>query len=106
MHDEDSTPTQRPRAAPLGSLALAGLLALGAMAALPLASLAQDDGQVTVSTATDDLGTYLVGPDGRTLYYFTRDVTPGAERLHGRLPGSLAAAARSRTGRPSSQARA
>ncbi|CAN5857785.1 hypothetical protein BH23CHL8_BH23CHL8_21870 [soil metagenome] len=30
-----------------------------------------------MGTATDDLGTYLVGPDGRTLYYFTRDVTPG-----------------------------
>lgn len=59
----------------LGALALAGAIALGALAA-PAAVLAQDDA-VTVSTATDDLGTYLVGPDGRTLYYFTRDVAPG-----------------------------
>lgn len=27
----------------------------------------------TVSTATGDLGTYLVGPDGRTLYLFEQD---------------------------------
>lgn len=27
----------------------------------------------TVSTATGDLGTYLVGPDGRTLYLFVKD---------------------------------
>ena len=53
------------------------------MASLPLASLAQDDSQVTVSSATDDLGTYLVGPDGRTLYYFTRDVTPGSSACTG-----------------------
>jgi predicted lipoprotein with Yx(FWY)xxD motif len=59
----------------LGALALAGAIAVGAVAA-PAAVLAQDDA-VTVSTATDDLGTYLVGPDGRTLYYFTRDVNPG-----------------------------
>lgn len=31
-------------------------------------------GEATVSVATDDqLGEYLVGPDGRTLYLFTRD---------------------------------
>jgi predicted lipoprotein with Yx(FWY)xxD motif len=60
-----------------GALALAGSLALAAAATLPLASLAQDGEQVVVGTTSDDLGTYLVGPDGRTLYYFTRDVTPG-----------------------------
>ncbi len=42
-----------------------------------MASLAQEGDTITVSTATYDLGTYLVGPDGMTLYYFTRDVTPG-----------------------------
>ncbi len=67
----------------IGNLALAGLLALAATAALPLASLAQDDSQVTVSSATGDLGTYLVGPDGRTLYAFTRDVTPGVSACTG-----------------------
>lgn len=59
----------------LGAAALAGALALTAVAA-PASVFAQDDA-VTVSTATDDLGTYLVGPEGMTLYYFTRDVTPG-----------------------------
>jgi predicted lipoprotein with Yx(FWY)xxD motif len=74
------------RAAPrraLGGLALAGLLALGAAAAVPLTTLAQDEGQVVVGTASGDLGTYLVGPDGRTLYYFTNDVTPGMSTCSG-----------------------
>jgi predicted lipoprotein with Yx(FWY)xxD motif len=57
------------------ALALAGALALAAAAA-PASVLAQEE-PITVSTATDDLGTYLVGPEGMTLYYFTRDVTPG-----------------------------
>jgi predicted lipoprotein with Yx(FWY)xxD motif len=67
----------------LGVVALTGSLALGAVAALPLASLAQEADQVVVSTASDELGTYLVGPDGRTLYYFTRDVTPGVSACTG-----------------------
>ena len=66
-----------PRTRGLGSLALAGVLALAATAAAPVASLAQDGESIAVSTASDDLGTYLVGPEGLTLYYFTRDVTPG-----------------------------
>jgi predicted lipoprotein with Yx(FWY)xxD motif len=57
------------------ALAATVALTLGAMAT-PLAVQAQD-GDVNVSTATDDLGTYLVGPEGMTLYYFTKDVTPG-----------------------------
>jgi predicted lipoprotein with Yx(FWY)xxD motif len=62
------------RRTPRGAMALAGVLALAAAWA-PSATLAQDT--VTVATASSDLGTYLVGQDGRTLYYFTRDVTPG-----------------------------
>lgn len=57
-------------------VALAGLLALSATAVVPLSSLAQE-GEVQVQAASDDLGTYLVGPNGLTLYYFSRDVTPG-----------------------------
>jgi predicted lipoprotein with Yx(FWY)xxD motif len=75
------------RAAPrraLGGLALAGLLALGVVAVSPLAALAQDEEQVVVSTASGgDLGTYLVGPDGRTLYYFLNDVTPAVSTCTG-----------------------
>jgi predicted lipoprotein with Yx(FWY)xxD motif len=70
-----STTASRPGRPRLAAFAIAGALALGAVAA-PAATLGQDEA-VSVSTATDDLGTYLVGPDGRTLYYFTRDVTPG-----------------------------
>ena len=58
----------------LTAAALSAALALTAAVATPSMVAAQE---VVVSTATDDLGTYLVGPDGRTLYYFTRDVTPG-----------------------------
>ena len=66
----------------MGALGLAAALALASLVVTPVAALAQDDG-VTVSTASDDLGTYLVGPDGRTLYYFTRDVTPGQSVCEG-----------------------
>lgn len=54
----------------IGSLALAGALAAPGLAAA-------QDGELHVETAADDLGTYLVDADGMTLYYFTRDVTPG-----------------------------
>ncbi len=67
----------------IGAMAMAGVMALAATAATPLASLAQDADAVTVSTASDDLGTYLVGPEGLTLYYFTRDVTPGVSTCVG-----------------------
>jgi predicted lipoprotein with Yx(FWY)xxD motif len=61
----------------IGAVAIAGMMALAATAATPLASFAQDGAAVNVSVASDDLGSYLVGPEGMTLYYFTRDVTPG-----------------------------
>lgn len=60
----------------LSALGFAGSVALAAAIAAPVAVGAQD-GAVRVETATDDLGTYLVDADGLTLYYFTRDVTPG-----------------------------
>lgn len=71
------SPSNNGHARPPGLAALAiGLgVALAVTALGPIAATAQDD--ISVSTASDDLGTYLVGPDGRTLYYFTRDITPG-----------------------------
>lgn len=33
---------------------------------------------IMIGSATDTLGTYLVGPDGRTLYIFEADMTPGS----------------------------
>jgi predicted lipoprotein with Yx(FWY)xxD motif len=67
----------------MGGLAMVGLLALGVAAMSPLASLAQDEEQVVVGAASGDLGTYLVGPDGRTLYYFMKDVTPAVSACSG-----------------------
>ena len=67
----------RPTTRRLAALVLTGAMALTAAVAAPALVAAQDDASVTVSTATDDLGTYLVGPEGLTLYYFTKDVTPG-----------------------------
>ena len=72
---------------PIAVLALAGVLALGAVAAAPLVAGAQDAGTIEVGTAEDDLGTYLVGPDGMTLYYFTRDVLTGRSRCAGPCAG-------------------
>ena len=58
------------------ALGIAGTLAFAAAMAVPVMASA-DEGEVHVETATDDLGTYLVDGAGMTLYYFTRDVTPG-----------------------------
>ena len=71
----------------LSVLALAGALALGAAAVTPLVGHAQDGGTIDVGTAQDDLVTYLVGPDGMTLYYFTRDVHAGQSRCAGPCAG-------------------
>ena len=67
----------------IGAIAMASVMALAVATATPLASFAQDGDAVTVSMASDDLGSYLVGPEGLTLYYFTRDVTPGVSTCFG-----------------------
>lgn len=54
--------------------AMTAALALGTVAALPVA--AQDAG-TTLNAQTDDLGTYLVDGNGMTIYYFTKDVFSG-----------------------------
>jgi predicted lipoprotein with Yx(FWY)xxD motif len=61
----------------LAALALSGAMALAAGAITPAIVAAQDAGSIPVGTATDDLGTYLIDAEGMTLYYFTKDVTPG-----------------------------
>jgi len=38
---------------------------------------------ITLATATSDLGTFLTGADGLTLYYFTKDTEPGASVCEG-----------------------
>ena len=73
MRSHPMDPARGPKAV---ALATAIALTLGAVAVLPMAAHAQD-GDVVIAAATDDLGTYLVDPEGMTLYYFTRDVTPG-----------------------------
>ncbi len=70
----------------VGRLALPALVATMALAATlaPAGALAQDASEpVTVGTASDDLGTYLVGPSGMTLYYFANDVVPGQSTCSG-----------------------
>jgi predicted lipoprotein with Yx(FWY)xxD motif len=72
-----STTITHPRRGRLAIPLLVATMALAATLA-PTGALAQDAGDgLAVGTASDDLGTYLVGPEGKTLYYFTRDVTPG-----------------------------
>jgi predicted lipoprotein with Yx(FWY)xxD motif len=57
------------------SLALAGPL---------LAQSAEPGGEVyTVNAATTDLGTFLTGEDGKTLYFFAKDTAPGASTCDG-----------------------
>lgn len=63
------------RRSPIGTR-LGAALALMAAMTVPASAMAHE-GEVHVETATDGLGTYLVDSEGMTLYYFTRDVTPG-----------------------------
>ena len=37
----------------------------------------------TVNAVTTDLGTFLTGEDGKTLYYFANDTAPGASACEG-----------------------
>ncbi len=70
----------------VGRFALPALVATMALAATlaPAGALAQDASEpMTVGTASDDLGTYLVGPSGMTLYYFANDVVPGQSTCSG-----------------------
>jgi predicted lipoprotein with Yx(FWY)xxD motif len=67
----------------LPALAAALVMALAAGSLPAFVATAQEGDAVTVGTATDELGTYLVGPTGMTLYYFTRDVTPGVSACAG-----------------------
>ena len=69
--------SKRPTSHRLAALALSGAMALTAAVVAPALVAAQEDGSVSVGIATDDLGNYLVDAEGMTLYYFTRDITPG-----------------------------
>lgn len=69
---------------------LAGsIVAMAALGALAFGSVAQAQSAEpmgvarTVSTATTDLGTFLTGADGRTLYFFANDTAPGASVCEG-----------------------
>ena len=78
-------PTTRALALPqtrLMTLALAGAVALAATGSASLATRAQDSASLDISTATADVGTYLVDGEGNTLYYFTPD-TPGVSVCEG-----------------------
>jgi predicted lipoprotein with Yx(FWY)xxD motif len=67
----------RPRSRRLFPL-VAGIVAvLGLTVLASVGPVSAQDEQYPLATATDDLGTYLTGEEGRTLYFFTRDVTPG-----------------------------
>jgi predicted lipoprotein with Yx(FWY)xxD motif len=72
------------------SRARRGALVGSATAALALALVggavgvsAQDGESYPLEVVTDELGSYLTGEDGKTLYYFTRDVTPGVSACYG-----------------------
>jgi predicted lipoprotein with Yx(FWY)xxD motif len=78
-----SIPWSSPWSATL-RLATAAVLAAALAGMAGVAAFAQSEpDDLVVSTVSDELGTYLVDPDGRTLYFFTRDVTPGVSLCNG-----------------------
>jgi predicted lipoprotein with Yx(FWY)xxD motif len=63
--------------------ACVGALASVAVAG-PLAAQSEAPGQLTINvTSTTDLGTFLTGEDGKTLYYFANDTAPGVSTCEG-----------------------
>jgi len=82
---------------PARSRILGASLAIGALSALALGSVAHAQSPsaaamespaaageaYTVDAATTDLGTFLTGEDGKTLYFFTPDAVPGASVCEG-----------------------
>lgn len=80
--------SQAVRTGSLGhrTLALAGVATLASLAvAGPIAAQSDgpDGGAHTIGTTTSDLGTFLTGEDGMTLYYFANDTAPGASVCEG-----------------------
>ena len=74
---------RRPRSLLLAA-ACTGALASLAVAGPMLAQSEEPAGEVyTVNATTTDLGTFLTGEDGKTLYYFAKDTAPGASVCEG-----------------------
>ncbi len=79
------SPIRRWRAT--GVAIASGLLALMAIAAAPVSVVSAASASGTAHTlvaATGDLGTYLTGDGGMTLYYFAKDTGPGASVCEGK----------------------
>lgn len=81
-----------PRAHPQHWRPLGAALAMGALATFALGSVtsaqsaspAAGGGEAyTINASTTDLGTFLTGEDGKTLYYFAKDTAPGASTCTG-----------------------
>lgn len=75
-----------PRRRPALVLAAASVGALAALAvAGPILAQSEEpaDEVYAVNAVTTDLGTFLTGEDGRTLYFFAKDTTPGASACEG-----------------------
>ncbi len=74
--------TRKPFGAALVAGAIASL-ALGGIAQAQSASPAAAGEAYTLTATTTDLGTFLTGEDGKTLYYFLKDTAPGKSVCEG-----------------------
>jgi predicted lipoprotein with Yx(FWY)xxD motif len=59
-------------------IALGTTMVLGLTLMAGVGTVVAQDEEYPLAVTTDDLGTYLTGEDGKTLYYFTKDVFTGA----------------------------
>jgi predicted lipoprotein with Yx(FWY)xxD motif len=75
-----STVPSMGRSRAVVALTLAAGMALSVAALAPISVAAQD---VTVTTNTTDLGTFLIDKDGNTLYFFSNDTAPGVSACEG-----------------------
>jgi predicted lipoprotein with Yx(FWY)xxD motif len=73
----------RPRTLVLAAACVGALASLAAIGPTMAQSEAPSGEAYSVEASTTDLGTFLTGEDGRTLYYFAKDTAPGASTCEG-----------------------
>jgi predicted lipoprotein with Yx(FWY)xxD motif len=76
-------PTAAPTAAPTQAASEAPSAAPSQAAASAGASQAAASGSYTIAAATGAVGPYLTGEDGKTLYVYAKDTTPGKSVCNG-----------------------
>jgi predicted lipoprotein with Yx(FWY)xxD motif len=83
-----AAPTQAATAAPSEAASAAPSAVASAAPSAPPSEAAASGGSYTIAAATGAVGKYLTGEDGKTLYVFSKDTTPGKSACNGDCAGN------------------